>query len=294
MSPKAIAGPIREACVVVADLASARSRLAATLGWRQVTEPTGFDPRRARSWGRPGLASAATCTLVPPSGQGGNIRLIQAASDAPARPAPFRRLGWSAIELQVADSAMAVDRARDAGMRVLGTPKKIGDGGRLPILAGQVLDENGMVLYLTQIMDDIPGFDLPHVRGDVDGVFVAVLNVTDLDSTRDAIERRLCVSRVSDRKSPIGVVNESLGLPPDTHHRLSSLQLAGNNLLEIDQLTLDHDDPEPISGPSTVGVAAISVQSNVAVETVFEPCSGAILELIPMAPVDDAIIRSRS
>ena len=281
MSANPAAGPISEASVVVADLKPARARLAAALGWDADAEPTRFDAGRARSWGRPGLADAASCVLAPPSGQGGAIRLIQSPSDASVGHAPFRRIGWSAIELQVADASAAVRRAEAAGLRVLGMPRAIGDGGSLPIRAGQVADETGLVLYLTQIMGDVMGFDLPRIRGDTDGVFIAVLSVEDLDGVRDVLERRLGTTRASDRLSPIGVINATLGLPSDTKHRLSSLQLKGDSLLEIDQLDAHHDPPESATCPPSMGLVAISAQADVPTRTVFEPCPGAILELIP-------------
>jgi hypothetical protein len=270
-----MAGPIREACVVVADVATARVRLAAALGWAVGPEPVGFNASRARLWGRPGLAGAPSCVLAPPSGQGGAIRLIQGTSGA-AGPAPYRRIGWSAIELQVADSTAAVRRAEAAGLRVLGAPGTIGDGGSLPIRAGQVADDDGLILYLTQITGPVTGFELPRIRGDTDGIFIAVLNTADLETARDAIERRLGTTRSSDRRSPIGVVNATVGLPPQTRHRLSSQQLRGGNLLEIDELAVEH---EAAVDPPPTGVLAVSVRSADAGRTVFEPCPGAILEL---------------
>lgn len=304
MSTKA--GPIREACVVVADLVAARARLAAALGWSPGGAPAGFDAARAGLWCMPSLAGAPCCVLAPPSGQGGAIRLIQhpvmasvaGAADRGSGPGlvhrgsrdPFRGLGWSAIELQVADSSAAVRRAEAAGLRVLGQPRTIGDGGGLPIRAGQVADDDGLVLYLTQILGEVPGFELPMLRGESDGVFIAVLSVTDLEDARGIVERHLNTNRASDRYSPIGVVNATLGLPPDTKHRISSQQLRGANLVEIDQLDIAHDPPDPSSDPPRTGVVAVCVQADVAAPVAWRPCAGALLELVPgsavLAPAD--------
>jgi hypothetical protein len=290
------AGPIREACVVVADLAAARARLAAALGWSRGSAPTGFDTARAALWGMPSLAGAPCCVLAPPSGQGGAIRLIQhpvgpGSASAAARgigprsvragSEPFRRVGWSAIELQVADSSAAVRRAESAGLRVLAEPRTIGDGGSLPIRAGQVADADGLVLYLTQILGEVAGFELPTVRGDTDGVFIAVLSANDLDHARGIVERHLNTTRASDRYSPIGVVNATLGLPPDTKHRISSQQLSGANLVEIDQLDITHDPPDASWDPPWTGVVAVCVQADVAAPVVWRPSGRAVLELVP-------------
>lgn len=295
MSTKA--GPIREACVVVADLPAARARLAAALGWPGGSAPTEFDAVRAALWGMPSLAGTPCCVLAPPSRQGGAIRLIQ----HPARPGsesaaaggigprsvragsrePFRRVGWSAIELQVADSSAAVRRAESAGLRVLAEPRRIGDGGSLPIRAGQVADGDGLVLYLTQILGEVTGFELPTVRGDTDGVFIAVLNANDLDHARAIVERHLNTTRASDRYSPIGVVNATLGLPPDTKHRISSQQLVGANLVEIDQLDIAHDPPDASWDPPWTGVVTVCIEADVAAPVVWRPCETAVLELVP-------------
>lgn len=272
------AGSILGATILVADPELACAGLAAALGWGPAKKGPEFSVEEAERWGTPALTGASTRFLHPPSGEGGWIRVLPATPGAPA-PRPLATTGWRALELMVRDAEKAVERARDQGFRVLGRPRRLGTDGSLPLTAGQVVDRDGVVFYLTQLLSPLPGFRLPSLKGDVDGIFMAVLGASDLVKTRDFLEKRILVSRASDRSSPVGVVNETLGLPASTSHRLSTLQLGGSHLLEVDQV---HDVRQPVrSSPSARGVVAVTLRADVEQERTLSTPEGALVDLIP-------------
>jgi hypothetical protein len=66
-------------------------------------------------------------------------------------------------------------------------------------------------------------------------IFICVFAAQDLPAVREILESSCDVRRVSDREVAIGVVNTSFELPPGTLHRISSVQLAGQHAIELDQ-----------------------------------------------------------
>lgn len=276
------AGPILGATVIVADLDAARTELAPALGWPSPEVGAPLSVAEAERWGTPTLAGAPTRILRPPSGEGGWIRVLAGGSGTPV-PRPLATVGWRALELMVRDVEAAVDRAEKQGFRVLGRPRRLGNAGSLPLTAGQVMSRDGVILYLTQVLRPIDGFSLPLSRGDVDGIFIAVLGARDLVATRAFLEERIRVFRASDRSSPVGVVNEVLGLAEDTPHRLSSLQLEGSHLVEVDQVPQLGPTPPPQAGAPARGVAVVAIEADVQHAHTLRTPEGALVDLIPRA-----------
>lgn len=145
------------------------------------------------------------------------------------------------------------------------------------------MSRDGVILYLTQVLRPIDGFSLPLSRGDVDGIFIAVLGARDLVATRAFLEERIRVFRASDRSSPVGVVNEVLGLAEDTPHRLSSLQLEGSHLVEVDQVPQLGPTPPPQAGAPARGVAVVAIEADVQHAHTLRTPEGALVDLIPRA-----------
>ncbi|WP_285731959.1 hypothetical protein [Nocardiopsis sp. ATB16-24] len=274
------AGPILGATVIVADPESARTEIAPALGWPSPEEGPPLSVAEAERWGTPTLAGAPTRILRPSSGEGGWIRVLAGGSGTPVPP-PLATVGWRALELMVRDAEAAVERAKEQGFRVLGRPRRLGNDGSLPLTAGQVMSRDGVILYLTQVLKPIDGFSLPRLQGDVDGIFIAVLGARDLVATRAFLEERIRLFRASDRSSPVGVVNEVLGLAKDTAHRLSSLQLEGSHLVEVDQVPHLGSAPPPPGGPPSRGVAVVAMEADVRHAHTLRTPEGALVDLIP-------------
>lgn len=276
-------GPIVESTVVVADLAEALERYLSGFGWVVRTEKSRFAAARAERWGVPALSETRTVVIGPPepAAVAGAVRLVEVPKVI--APAPLRSFGWTALELCVRDVLAATDRAAAAGWTVLRPPARLG-AGKLPLSAAQLAAPSGEAVYLTQILAPVPGFELPSAAREVDGVFIAVLGASDLETTRMILERRFAVRRASDRRGPIGVLNDVYGLPPETTHRLSTLQLAGRSCVEIDQLP-SMATRRGSSGAIHGGVVTVTVGSAGGSGEVLTLPDGAILELLPGAAV---------
>lgn len=279
-TPKRPIGPIVRATVVTPDLAHTTSLYQQALGWQQYTELDRLDESTAHRWGAPALAGARM-TLVGP-GHGPTVAFVEPpAGVESARYEPLRSYGWAALEVLVADAAAAVDAAEQAGFTVLARPRRLGSGGALPLVAGQVAGPAGEGLYLTQILGDVPGFSLPDPVRSVGELFICVLGAADLEASRAVLESGYLVRRASDRRSPIGVLNRVLGLPDTTVHRLSSLQLAGRTVIEIDQYGEGARHRAAPPGALPYGLAVVTVRADVTTPQTVALPDGALLDLVP-------------
>jgi hypothetical protein len=93
----------------------------------------------------------------------------------------------------------------------------------------------GAPVYLTEVNRDPDGFRLPRVDTGTGGVFIVVVASPDLDVTRGFLESRFGLPRVTDHPLAVGVLNRAYALPPTSTHRISSVHLAGDAAIEIDQ-----------------------------------------------------------
>jgi hypothetical protein len=252
-------GPILAGVVTTPDVDRSAAAYRHGLGMATVDAGT-IDARTAARWRAPAATGARYAVLAPIAGVGGAIWLVE----APPTPGyvPLRTYGWAALELSVADADAAVD-GLGPDFTTLRAPAPLTGAAGPALRAAQVLGPAGEVLYLTEIRGELPPFELPAppdpAVAAVDGVYIAVYAARDLDRARDWWETALPVRRCSDRQGAIGVLNQAFGLPASTTHRLSSLQLSGRSVVEIDQYPPDARPRPVLPGALPPGVAVVVV-----------------------------------
>lgn len=123
----------------------------------------------------------------------------------------------------------------------------------------QAVLPGGGPVYLTEIHTAPSGLGLPRIDRGVGGVFIVVVASPDLEHTRAFFETSFRLPRVTDHPLAVGVLNRAFGFPPRTSHRVSSLQLAGDAAIEIDQYP-PAATPRPVgAGELPPGVAVVEV-----------------------------------
>lgn len=272
-------GPLHTVTVVVGELGRALAAYRDGIG----LVPCGsgrFPTAVADGWVRPVLAGRRWVELAAPGDdRPGAIRVIELPGVE--APTPLTTLGWAAAELVVADADVATSRARAAGLEILAEPAPVGSGGGLR--AVQVAGPAGEALYLTEVRQAPPGFDLPHATAPVGCVFIAVLASADLERSRGTLERELGACRVTDHGLPVRALNRAFGLPPTTQHRVSSVRLAGASAIETDQypaLAAARPETDGVTG----GVVAVSVHALGPRRVLEIPAAGgALLELAALS-----------
>lgn len=200
----------------------------------------------AASWDAPGAAGASYAVLQPASGAEIYLRLIE-HPPIPGYTA-LRSYGWNAIEICVQDVLAAAARMEGSPFEIIGPPREI-DG--LPaIYPMQVKGPDEEIVYLTQIRDDMPAFDLPRASAPVDRLFILVLGCSDMKSSLAWMERH-CGLQIGRAEMPIvyTMLSKAYGTPMDELHTISTMIHGRDVFLELDQYP-----PAAISRPRHAGL----------------------------------------
>ena len=231
-------GPILAATVAVRDLDRAAGAYRALLGHEELAAGTDQGGR----W----------LVMGPPGARWGLVRLVERAGAA--RPATFSTLGWTALEILVADADATYERCLAVeGFQVLQRPAGVGGGGALRAL--QVAGPGGEGIYLTQVVTPSERFDLPSLAAGEHRVYVVVVGTHDVEATRGFFESGFGAPMVTDHGLPVRVLNQAYELPAGTLHRISTVQLAGSTVIEIDE----YPSAAGIRPPGSTGITSVTL-----------------------------------
>ncbi len=207
--------------------------------------------QHAALWGAPALAQAPCAVLASASGAPW-LRLVEDLQAGKAEP--FRRHGWMALEILVADVDALADSLEHSPFQVVGPPAPLEVSPQ--VRAAQVIGPAGEVLYLTQVDGEVPPFQLPRARCPIDRLFIPVLSTADRSSAL-AFYEGISGAEGLRFNTRITAVNRAWNHPLDERHPVATLQLADESLIEIDELPM----AVPSSAPSDRLPAGIAVVS---------------------------------
>jgi len=189
-----------------------------------------LDAARAALLHAPGMAGAPFALLANELGEPW-LELIENPAAKPLDP--FAHSGWFSLEICVADVDALRPTLDESLFKVIGEPANLEMSDN--IRAMQVIGPAGEVLYLTEIKAPVPPFDLPTARCAVDRLFIPVILANDRSETATIYEQ-LNGHDGMKFETKITVINRARGLEISTQHPVCAQQLAGSNLIEIDQL----------------------------------------------------------
>lgn len=254
-------GPVLAVTLGVPDSGRAAAAYCALLGIECLAEGT-LSEQLAAAWNAPDCAGANWRVLGRRGVRSGMIRLVEVTGSG--SPEPFRSLGWAALEVLVADAGAALARCAEQPLfEVLVAPGQVGGARHLRAL--QAAGPGGEGLYLTQVLEPPPGFQLPAVDCGEGLVYAAVAASADLPLTRDWFADAFGFQPVTDHQLPVRVLNRSFGLAEGSLHRISTFQLEGAALLEIDQYPAAAQERDRPAGrlPRGVAMASFAVSEEV-------------------------------
>ena len=246
-------GPI--ACVTVAasDLAAVEACYADFLGYRTVGRGS-LEAELARLWDCPRAAGSKYLLMAPERGDDFVFRFIQ--SPASSRYTAFASHGWNAAELIVRNVDALAERLSDSPFRVVGAPQNLSFSD--DIRAMQVVGPGGELLYLTEIKRAVPGLDAPQVRCDVDRVFIVILGGPSMSVLQNFYAEKFGVEPAPAVESRVKGMSAAFGFSPEHKYPIAALKLAGQSLIEVDEMPAEAEARMAAEGLLPPGIAMVS------------------------------------
>lgn len=196
-----------------------------------VVEQGELDPGLAAGWGCPGNGGSAYAVLRPGSNAPCWFRLVE----QPCHPGfrPTRTYGWAAFETTVEDVWRWPDALPADLFTVVGPPKRLAniEPAFIPM---QVLGPGREMIYLNQVLGDLPGTDLPRAAAPVDRIFIVVLATPDREESLAWYCDGLGLERGSDYTIPYSMINMAFDLPEETLTTITMVQAGRLPVVEVD------------------------------------------------------------
>ncbi|WP_298308707.1 VOC family protein [uncultured Erythrobacter sp.] len=221
---------------ILGGLSTVPNLEAALRGYRdclglEVVEQGALPDDLAASWGCAGNAGAPYAVLRPKSGEPCWFRLVEQADHPDFLPT--RSHGWAAFECTVEDVWHWPQVVEKAGFNIVGPPKKL-ENIEPAFIPMQVLGTGREMVYLNQVLNDMPGTDLPRAGSAIDRIFIVVLATPDRNASVEWYRDKVGLTRGADYTLPYSMINNAFGLPADTQTMITMVQHERMPIVEVD------------------------------------------------------------
>ena len=242
---------MRAATLSVADLNRSIDTYCEWLDY-SLEEQGELDEALATSWGAPNAAGCRYAVLRPASGRDIFVRFVENRIHPDFRA--LRTYGWSAIEICVTDVLAVNERILASPFEIIGPPKEL-DG--LPaIYPMQVKGPDQEIVYLTQIREDLPEFDLPRAEALIDRLFILVMACSDMKASLKWMVEHLDIAIGRDELIIVyTMLAKAFDLPQEDPHTISTMVHGKDVFLELDQMPSQATPRPAYAGELPQGVA---------------------------------------
>lgn len=223
-------GTIMGGLSTVPDLARGIAAYVGVLGLELVEEGA-LAADLAASWGCPANAGSPYAVLRPASGAPCWFRLVE----QPIHPdfIPTTTYGWAAFETTVEDVWRWPDALPPDLFTIVGPPKLL-ENVAPAFIPMQALGPGREMVYLNQVLGDMPDTDLPRAAAPVDRIFITVLAAPDREAAAAWYRDRLGLERGADYTLPYSMINKAFDLPPETQTTITMVRHGRMPIVEID------------------------------------------------------------
>jgi len=210
-------------------------------------------PELSEALSRPELTGRPFITMYPPSGPKVGLRFIESE---PTAFYPMKRLGWSAIEILVADTKRLANELDNSPFQRLAGPDFLTSAKN--ILAMQSLGPSSELLYLTHIIDPSKSFlVIPKAPTPVGHTFIMVLGTQDLIGSMNFFETHFDNPVKGPMPFKVEVLSDAYDLPSDYLHDLALVTFADGFAFELDQYP-ESANPIPAEHDQRGGVVLVT------------------------------------
>jgi catechol 2,3-dioxygenase-like lactoylglutathione lyase family enzyme len=186
----------------------------------------------AASWGAPKSAGKRYVVMQPKSGAEIYLRFIEDTIHPDYEP--LKTYGWAAIEICVEDVLKVNERMLESPFKIIGPPREL--DGMPAIFPMQVQGPDGEIVYLTQIRDDLPMYDLPRATSLIDRQFIHVCAVSDLTGTLNWCQDKLGLSFGRDMAIVYTMLANAFEVPYENKFTIATLTHDRDVFFEFDQM----------------------------------------------------------
>jgi catechol 2,3-dioxygenase-like lactoylglutathione lyase family enzyme len=221
---------LRAATLTVADLDAAEALYRDFLDYTTVSRGTlGAD--LAEAFDAPKSAHARSLVMAPASGAEIYLRLVEQKPVPEYKP--LTTYGWNSIEICVQDVLAAHERIKPSPFEVIGPPREI--EGLPAIYPMQMKGPDGEIVYLTQIRDNLPAYDLPRATAPIDRLFILVIGCSDMHASLKWFDDTLGFETGRVMEIEYHMLADAFGTPRTELHTISTGIHGRDVFLELDQ-----------------------------------------------------------
>jgi len=252
-SAQKVLGPISCVTVTAPDLAAVETAYTVYLDHQVVGRGT-IDDHLATLWQAPTMAGCRYLLLSPAAGDECVFRFIEADTDPDY--VPFSTFGWNAAEIMVENVDAMAQRLADSPFKILGEPQNLSFTD--DIRAMQILGPGKELLYLTEFKQPIPGLDTPIARCPVDRVFIVILGGPSMHKLQSFFSTTFGVTGADPVESRVKGMSSAFGNSPEHKYPIAALPLAGQTLIEVDEMPAQATTRPHRDGCLPAGISIIS------------------------------------
>ncbi len=246
-------GPIACVTITAANLDAVESAYTQYLD-HQVCGRGTVSTDLAALWQAPVMAGRRYLLLSPEAGQECVFRFIEADTDPDY--IPFSSFGWNAAEIMVENVDEMAERLVGSPFQIVGEPQNLSFTD--DIRAMQILGPGKELLYLTEFKKQIPGLDTPVARCPVDRVFIVILGGPSMARLQAFFGTGFGVPGADPVDSRVKGMSAAFGNSPEHKYPIAALPLAGQTLIEVDEMPAEATDRPRDDGCLPSGISIVS------------------------------------
>ena len=224
-------GDIRRVTITATDLDAVEAAYSRYLEYR-VTDRGEVSAQEADAWGTPAQAGAASLVMRPAAGDDFEFRFVVAPASSDY--VPLTTYGWNASEIMVQNVDAMAEVVADSPFEIVGEPRNLSFSD--DIRAMQLRGPADEIIYLTEFKNPVPGLNVPVARSAVDRTFIVILGGETMDGLQDYYHGTFGVPKAPVVESRVTMLSKALGVSIETLYPIAALGLAGESLIEVDEM----------------------------------------------------------
>ena len=246
-------GPILAVTLAIPDLQAVENAYGNTLGYSVVDRGT-ISASVAGLWNAP-IASGRSYLMMQPA-SGANVYFRFVESPPVQGYSAMKTLGWNANELLVEDVDAMPERLQGSGFEIVAMPRNLSTTDE--IKAMQAFGPGGEMTYFTTIKN--LSFGLGQAESFVDRVFIVINGGRTMQSHLDFYGGTLGLEVSDPQPVRMSALNKVYGFDSETKHPLSTANIGGPFMLELDQYPEVATERPILPGDIPPGISIVSFQ----------------------------------